>query len=103
LCQLCAHREIGSTTIENILLQITLHGEGIAFHEDIGITCFTLQDQLFSLSSSLVDVIEHEIHHQWKMLMTNLHYAKVFFNSHLLVKACLHDNVDAKETFNRVL
>jgi hypothetical protein len=37
------------------------------------------------------------------MLMTNLHYAKVLFNSHLLAKAWLHDDVDAKETLDRVL
>jgi hypothetical protein len=30
-------------------------------------------------------------------------YSKVFFNSHLLVKTCLHDDVDAKEALNHVL
>jgi hypothetical protein len=37
------------------------------------------------------------------MLMTNLHYTKVFFNPYLLGEACLHDDVDAKKALNKVL
>jgi hypothetical protein len=37
------------------------------------------------------------------MLTTNLHYAKAFFNPYLLGEARLHDDVNAKETLNKIL
>jgi hypothetical protein len=37
------------------------------------------------------------------MLTTNLHYARALFNPYLLGEACLHDDVNTKETLNKVL
>jgi hypothetical protein len=47
-------------------------------HETLVQHVLSLQDQLFSLPSNLVDAIEHEIYHQWKMLMTDLKLCKSF-------------------------
>jgi hypothetical protein len=37
------------------------------------------------------------------MLTTNLNYARAFFNRYLLGEACLHDDVNAKDTLNKIL
>ncbi len=46
---------------------------------------------------------KHQFYHQWKMLTINLHYEKTFPNPYLLVESYLHDDANAKETFNHVL
>jgi hypothetical protein len=42
LCQLYTHGGIGLNVIESIWWQTTLHGEGMAYHENIGVTCFII-------------------------------------------------------------
>jgi hypothetical protein len=37
------------------------------------------------------------------MLTINLHYARALFNPYLLGEACLHDDANAKEAFNKIL
>jgi hypothetical protein len=79
-----------------------LHEEGVAFHE-------TLQHVLssrnlpFELPSSLANVIEDQFYQRRKMLTINLHYVKALLNSYSLGEALLHDNVDVKETLNKIL
>ncbi len=57
----------------------------------------SLQNQSFSLLLNLANVIKHQFYHQWKMLMTDLHYAKALFNPYLLIKVHVHDDVYAKK------
>lgn len=61
-----------------------------------------LWDQPFSLPLSLVNVIKHQFHHWWKML-TNIMCAKTFFNPYLLVEVRLHDDLNAKKSFNHIV
>jgi hypothetical protein len=55
------------------------------------------------LPLNLADVIENQFYQSWKMLITNIHYARAFFNPYLLGEVHLHDDVDAKEALNKVL
>jgi hypothetical protein len=55
------------------------------------------------LPSNLANVIEDQFYQRWKMLTTGLHCAGFLFNPYLLGEACLHDDVDAKETLNIAL
>jgi len=48
-------------------------------------------------------VIEDQFYQNWKMLTTNLHYVKAFFNPYLLGEVRLHDDANAKEIFNKIL
>ncbi len=63
----------------------------------------SLQDPSFKLPLNLADVIENQFYQSWKMLITNIHYARAFFNPYLLGEVHLHDDVDAKEALNKVL
>jgi hypothetical protein len=48
-CQLCAHGGTGFNVIEGIHWQSTLHGEGVAFHENIG-TCFIITRSMIKIT-----------------------------------------------------
>jgi hypothetical protein len=63
----------------------------------------SLQDPPFELPSNLANVIEDQIYQKWKMLMTNLQYARALLNPYLLGEVCLHDDADVKGALNRVL
>jgi hypothetical protein len=55
------------------------------------------------LPSNLANVIEDQFFQRWKMLTTNLHYARTLFNPYLLVEVHLDDDLDAKEALNKIL
>jgi hypothetical protein len=63
----------------------------------------SLRDPPFELPSSLVNVIENQFYLRWKMLTTDLHYAKALLNSYLLGEVHLHDDVDVKGALNKIL
>jgi hypothetical protein len=63
----------------------------------------SLQDPFFEFPSNLTNVIENQFYQMWKMLTTDLHYARVLFNPYLLDEACLHDDANVKEALNIVL
>jgi hypothetical protein len=63
----------------------------------------SLRDPPFELPSNLANVIEDQFYRRWKMLTTDLHYARALFNPYLLGEACLHDDVNVKETLNKIL
>jgi hypothetical protein len=57
---------------------------------------------LFELPSNLANVIKDQFYQRWKMLTTDLHYARAFLNLYLLGEACLHDDANV-EALNKVL
>jgi hypothetical protein len=59
----------------------------------------SLRNLPFELPLNLKDVIEDQFYHRWKMLTTNIHYARALFNPYLLGGVCLHDDANAKEIF----
>jgi hypothetical protein len=63
----------------------------------------SLWDPLFESPSNLANVIKDQFYQRWKMLTTNLHYARALFNPYLFSEVCLHDDANAKEALNRVL
>ncbi len=63
----------------------------------------SLWDPLFELPSNLANVIEDQFYQRWKMLTTDLHYARALLNPYLLGEICLHDDANAKKMLNRVL
>jgi hypothetical protein len=63
----------------------------------------SLQNPPFELPLNLGDVIEDQIYQRWKILTTNLHYARALLNPYILGEVCLHDDANAKEIFNKVM
>ncbi len=46
LCQLCAYGGIGLDVTKGIWWKITLHGEGMSSHENIGMTCLIIMKSI---------------------------------------------------------
>ncbi len=99
----CAHGGTSFNVIEGIRWQTTLDGEGMASHENIGMTCFII-------TRSIVWITIKPCKYDWKSILlkvedvdTDLHYARALFNPYLLDEACLHDDADVKEALNIVL
>ncbi len=63
----------------------------------------SLWNPLFEFPSNLANVNKDQFYQKWKMLMTDLHYAKALLNPCLFSEVCLHDDANAKEALNRVL
>jgi hypothetical protein len=89
--------------IEGTWWQTTLHGEGVVYHENIGMTYFIL-------TRSSVWIAIKPCKCDWRSILPKvedvddwLTLCKVLFNPYLLGEARLHDDVDVKEAFNRVL
>jgi hypothetical protein len=59
--------------------------------------------QHLNCHQTFADVIEDQFYQRWKMLMTNVHYARAFLNPYLLGEAHLYDDANAKEALNKVL
>jgi hypothetical protein len=74
-----------------------LHGEGVAYHENMERHVLSLCDALFELSSNLANVIENQFYQRWKMLTTDLHYVGAILNPYFLGETRLHGDADAKE------
>jgi hypothetical protein len=103
LCQLCAHGETYFNGIESIQWQ-TIHHENVwLIMKTLEWHALILQDQSFSLSSNLADVMKDQFYHQWKMLTINLHYVRALFNPYLWDEPCFHEDSNVTETLNCML
>jgi hypothetical protein len=75
----------------------------MAYHENIGMTCFIIMRSNIWIAIKPCRCYWRSILPRWKMLMTNVHYAKAFVNPYLLGEAHLYDEANTKEALNKVL
>ncbi len=75
----------------------------MAFHETLEQHVLSLGNPPFELPSSLANVIENQFYQRQRMLTIDLHYVKALLNPYLLGETPMHDDVNVKDTLNRIL
>jgi hypothetical protein len=77
--------------------------KNMACHEDIGMTYFIITRSIVLITIKPCRWCGISIYHLWKMLTTDLNYARALLNPYFLGEVFLHYDVDVKETLNCVL